>query len=306
MEKSKKSICTEKIHELFLHSFSPLGKLRLGVVLMNSSSPKDKWHRHNGFFEIVVCCSGSAEYEDENGSIMLHPGNVLLLYPGTVHRYNRIRSFRYYNLLFGEEFFAENSQIFMRETGQELFPGGVTLARRHLGESELTEMISILEAVRYEWISRKIGWESAMLAEGIRALTFLRRHAIPDEGKIGSGAFQIGKAIRYMESAVQQGVNVKEAAVFVNMSESSFRHRFRELTGISPMEYMLQLRIRKAVMALAGNMSVNNASEVSGFKDVNYFCRQFKKRFGLTPMQFRNQVINGIIDPAEALERSEM
>ncbi len=306
MEKRKKSICTEKIRELFLHSVSPSGKLRMGVILMNSYSPRDKWHRHNGFFEIVVCCSGSAEYEDENGSIMLHPGNVLLLYPGTVHRYNRIRSFRYYNLLFGEEFFAENSQIFMNETVSELFPAGLTLDRRHLGECELTEMISILEAMRYERIYRKTGWESAMLAEGIRALTFLRRHAIHEEEKIGSGAFQIGRAIRYMEGVVQDGGCVKQTAAFVNMSESSFRHRFREMTGISPMEYMLQLRIRRAVMALAGNMSISNAAEVSGFKDVNYFCRQFKKRFGVTPMQFRNQVINGVIDPAEALERSEM
>lgn len=306
MEKREKNICTEKIHELFLHNFSQYWKLRFGVILMNSFSPRDKWHRHNGFFEIVICCGGSAEYEDEERKYMLYPGNVLLLYPGAVHRYNRIRSFRYYNLLFDEDFFAENSPIFMRETGEELFPSGSNIGRRHLGENELAEMIPILESMRNEQISRRTGWESAMLADGIRALIFLCRHSFPFEGKNGSGAFQIGNAIRYMEKIAHQCSSVGDIATYVNMSESSFRHRFRDMTGISPMEYMSRLRIKRAIMALTGNMSVNNAAEVSGFKDVNYFCRQFKKRFGLTPMQFRNQVINGVIDPAEILKQSEV
>jgi len=68
------------------------------------------------------------------------------------------------------------------------------------------------------------------------------------------------------------------------MSEVNFRRLFREYTGMSPIDYRNDLRLKNArAMLASGEYNVTEAAEASGFSNLPFFIRLYKKKFGHTP-----------------------
>lgn len=73
---------------------------------------------------------------------------------------------------------------------------------------------------------------------------------------------------------------------FAHMSKSSLIRMFKRELGLSPMEYIIRLRLDKAKQLLQVTRSVKESCFASGFNDVNYFVRLFKNREGITPGRY--------------------
>ena len=75
-----------------------------------------------------------------------------------------------------------------------------------------------------------------------------------------------------------------------NISISSLSHRFKRITGVSVMEYLLSCRIAAAKSYLTETaLSVSEIVERCGFSDSSNFSRTFKKMNGITPSVFRSR-----------------
>jgi AraC-like DNA-binding protein len=84
----------------------------------------------------------------------------------------------------------------------------------------------------------------------------------------------------------------------VNLSPSRLRQLFKKETGLSPMQYLRQLRMRNAEELLRSTfLSVKEIVFASGMRDVSHFVRDFKTRHGLTPTEFRTQSESQPADP---------
>ena len=71
------------------------------------------------------------------------------------------------------------------------------------------------------------------------------------------------------------------------ISEIYFRKLFKERYGVSPHQYLLELRIRHAKLLLSEHSaSVTSIAEACGFSSVYHFCRSFKQFTGQTPKEF--------------------
>lgn len=69
-----------------------------------------------------------------------------------------------------------------------------------------------------------------------------------------------------------------------DMSEANFRRLFREYMGISPIDYRNNLRLNHAKNKLqSGEYNVSEAAYESGFTNLSFFIRLYKKKFGHTP-----------------------
>lgn len=68
-----------------------------------------------------------------------------------------------------------------------------------------------------------------------------------------------------------------------------FFKKVKQLTGITPNEYIQEVRLTKArqLLETGDSRSVKEASYSVGVKDVKYFSEQFKKRFGKSPSEYR-------------------
>ena len=78
-----------------------------------------------------------------------------------------------------------------------------------------------------------------------------------------------------------------ELADVCKMGESYFQKLFKEIHGISPKRYIVQLKINHACDLLRlGRYTVTQIAELCNFSDIYFFSRQFKEYMGITPTQF--------------------
>lgn len=85
-------------------------------------------------------------------------------------------------------------------------------------------------------------------------------------------------------------LSVSSLAHRVNMSEVYFRKLFKSQYGISPIQYIKSVRIKKAKELLEYPfMSTEECARQSGFLSLEYFCREFKKATGITPAEYRKK-----------------
>lgn len=75
-----------------------------------------------------------------------------------------------------------------------------------------------------------------------------------------------------------------------NISEVYFRRLFKQRCGVTPKQYIINLRIKKAKQLLSeGQKKIWAISEDCGFSSSYHFCRSFKQHTGLTPQEYREQ-----------------
>lgn len=74
------------------------------------------------------------------------------------------------------------------------------------------------------------------------------------------------------------------------LPERSFKRRFTQATGMSPLEYVHTLRLEEAKQMLeSGDAPVEAIAGEVGYQDASFFGRLFHRRVGLTPMQYRRR-----------------
>jgi AraC family transcriptional regulator len=77
-------------------------------------------------------------------------------------------------------------------------------------------------------------------------------------------------------------------ARIVHMSPFHFARVFRSLVGKPPHRYLLEVRLKRAAELLRGGLTVTDACYDSGFNNLSYFTRRFRRRFGKPPSEFVN------------------
>lgn len=102
----------------------------------------------------------------------------------------------------------------------------------------------------------------------------------------------IKAALEYINKNYSSDLTIKELAENVHLSESYFMGKFKEITGMSVMEYVSAARIRAACRLLinSGCTAAEAAFEV-GFRNLSNFNRQFKKAAGCSPREYRRNFI---------------
>ena len=98
----------------------------------------------------------------------------------------------------------------------------------------------------------------------------------------------ITPAVKLIHEKYTSGnLSVSELAELCGVSPEYFRLLFKKSFGISPVKYINNLKISRAKELLASGMySVATAAEMSGFPDMSYFSREFKKITGMPPSRF--------------------
>ena len=100
----------------------------------------------------------------------------------------------------------------------------------------------------------------------------------------------LSPAINYIEENYSSEISNLYLAKLCHISEEHFRKQFKKAYGISPYQYIINLRISKAKQLLSeGYLKISAVSEQCGFFNLYHFCRLFKQKTGLTPSEYMKQ-----------------
>lgn len=94
------------------------------------------------------------------------------------------------------------------------------------------------------------------------------------------------KARQYIVSYNRRDLSLEEIAEHADLSASYLSALFRRYFGCSPIQYQIDVRLRRAKTLLARGVNVTGAAEAAGFHSPHYFSRTFKRRLGQTPSEF--------------------
>jgi AraC-like DNA-binding protein len=84
------------------------------------------------------------------------------------------------------------------------------------------------------------------------------------------------------------GITPQTIAERLNKSYSWFRRIFKQYIGISPAQYIVEMKIQKSKELLTNtDMSSKEISFELGFDNPDYFCTIFKKKTGSSPLRYR-------------------
>lgn len=289
--------------DLRLDTFCDCSHLPLIVRLTDYSVPS-KLHRHCDFSELVVVLDGTAVSCVPDHEVSLQAGDILLLGTGTLHHLTRIRSLRNYNVLFDRRLLESLTGIGhfrWLQVGE-----GESSPVMHLSGSDLSGVVMLLEKMRHEQLARSPGWELAVYSGFCQLFSHISRYARLDAGIHGSSGsgFQLGRVLRFMEENAVKPLTLENLSRYAQMSESSFRHQFKAATGLAPIDYLIRLRCRRAMLDMfSSDHSISEIALESGFTDSNYFARKFREVAGRSPREFRVGCRRGVIKLTEEISR---
>lgn len=102
----------------------------------------------------------------------------------------------------------------------------------------------------------------------------------------------INLARKYMRENLSRPLCMEDVAKEVGMGYSKFRKLFRNYTGFSPTQYFLNLKLEKAKDYLSNTrLSCKEIAFRLGFDTASYFNKMFRQRHGITPQEFRGQLM---------------
>jgi len=256
-------------------------------------------HYHN-FCELAIVTHGQAMHWVKGGEFPVTAGDVFLLQGRQSHYFFRRQDLRLTNVMYDQR------RIGLPEEELRRMPGYCAMfllesayrrqhrfaSRLHLGRAPLAHVEQLVEELDVECAERRVGYEAAVCAKLIELIVFLARSYDALEVPEAQALLRVGHVIRALENDFSRNWKIDELLQIAHMSRSNLICVFRKATGHPPIEYLLRIRIQKAMQLLRGtSMNITEIAMETGFNDSNYFSRQFKCITGESPSSYRKTAI---------------
>ena len=104
----------------------------------------------------------------------------------------------------------------------------------------------------------------------------------------------VNRFIDYASVNYRLKIDLNEVVKDYGYTMNYYRKIFKEETGVTPVEYLLDIRIEKAKDLLLHNFAVNEVANKVGFPDPYYFSKVFKKKTGISPKDYKRTIQTNI------------
>lgn len=103
---------------------------------------------------------------------------------------------------------------------------------------------------------------------------------------VGSTSHHVAKVITWIRQNFTAEVSVDELAAKAHMSPSTFRLNFRNVAGMSPLQYIKNLRLQEARhLMLSNRLDAGSAALQVGYESASQFSREYRRMFGEPPQR---------------------
>lgn len=275
------------------------GTTAFPIACYHDDLSKDEvpWHWHEEW-EAVVIAEGAAIVAAGNDKYIVRAGEGFFINSGILHGCWDLEdsACRFHSMVFHPRLVGGSlDSVFYQHYVQPL-------TENHALESiRLTPDIpwqkDALDAIETTWqtsVQEPGGYEFKM-RNALSDLILLLHQNVPNSNKQpGIKALRDGERIKAMLGFIHDHcsdeLSTKAIAQAAAISESECLRCFRATIGTTPIQYVRQHRIQKAVQLLTTTeLPVSAISEQCGFQDVSYFTKTFREMKGCAPTVFRRK-----------------
>ena len=253
----------------------------MSMIIFVGEHPKTfdvRWHTHETW-ELIYCTSGQGAFRFKDGQVIpYHAGEIVAIPPKTVHANSGDEGFTNIHLNLQDPIFPTNEAFKVQDENGSLNNAFV--------------------AARAFYISSKTKRELVLSSLGELIASYMIVFCSNSE---------YSEPVELIRKNILQNYTDAEYALDEYMQTLPFhydylRKIFKKEMGISPLEYMTNLRMKCAERLLStmwiNGCSVAEIAHMCGYANALYFSRVFKKYYGCSPTQFlKNKQERYAVDP---------
>lgn len=262
-------------------------------IPLDFSSVPVHWHEE---MEFIVVKKGRGLVTLDRESRLLEAGQALIVLPGQLHGIRQYQQERmeYENIIFRLEMLLPKEGDVCGPKFLEPYRDGKLLYPAWIDGSALyhEEMLECIRKMDELSEQRPRGYPLAVKGWLFQFFFLLFSQVEPtlaEEGREKS-LDKMKRILRRIEVDYGKPLSIKEMAEFSGFSESHFMKFFKNHMGVPFVSYLNDYRLTLAARALAeGQEDVLTVAMDVGFSNVSYFNRLFKKKFRMTPLEYRKR-----------------
>lgn len=237
--------------------------------------------RPNGRFDylLIYLISGSGRFLVDGELKEATSGDIVIYKPYEHQHY---------------EFFEGSQDYWIHFTGSQ----ALDHLLRHFGNDKYfnigthQNIAFYFNSIREELLLKGKDFEKVINLQFNLLLKLISRYRIDDKA-LNERLNIFNHLILTLNDTYHDDWDVDKMASLCNLSKSRFLHLFKEQKGISPMQYLIKLRIDKAKeLMIHSSISIQDVANLVGYSDPLYFSRLFKKYNGCSPRQYINANLN--------------
>jgi AraC-like DNA-binding protein len=133
-----------------------------------------------------------------------------------------------------------------------------------------------------------MAWEELAVQLAVRALQVDAVRAASRSPVSPAALARVTRTVRYVDEHAGDALSLTDLAKAAGLSPFHFLRTFEDLTGTTPHQYVMRLRLRRAAARLTAEPAkILDVALDSGFGDVSNFNRAFRAEFGVSPRAYR-------------------
>lgn len=254
------------------------------------------WHDE---MEIILVNEGAFEINVDLENYVARKGDIIILRPCTLHAFKQYKkeSVRYHTILFDvsmlhhdvtDACFVKYFKPFLEN--QFAYP--IIIKPEYEGQSAF---VSYIQALLKLYEKKEPFFELEIKAQLYSMFRLFFQEFCTMEEKqlnIKSEAVEnIKIVLDYMKEHYAQNITIHELANLLHFSEQYFMRFFKKHTGMTCVDYINDYRLNRATDLLAGtDITIMEIAMKVGMNNVSYFNRMFKRKFQITPRDYRKRM----------------
>lgn len=231
------------------------------------------WHSN---LELIYCAEGVVKTFADEKDYTLHKGDILVANPDSLHGTFDYNNCIYYVLMIDPEFSHSNG----------IYPEDIRLTN-YISNSDSTVLFkNIITAFENDTPLKIPIIRQAVLNMLIHLYSNYAQSKTTKSYVLGKS--RVKDVIKYINEHYREKLTIDNIAKQVGISNSYLSHQFAKFTGRSIIEYINLLRCQQAQKFIRSGMNVSEAAAESGFENLSYFTKTYKKHLNKLPSEDLN------------------
>ena len=253
---------------------------------------KAHWHPE---IEIIYVRCGRVDVLTDQTEILLHTGDIAFISPNALHSLKSLdREADYQAMVFSTELIAfPGTHFFQRDFLQPLQDSAQAFPVRIAADDPRSSAITGAVKTICDGDPAAQNYKMTVLNCLFQVCSAIAPYLVPaQQGAIAKGNETVKTCVTYLEENFSKKLTLDQIAEHVHLHPNYLCALFKNFTGQSIFQHLIQLRVEDAARMLRKeHISVTEAALRCGFESVSFFTRKFKAHMGVTPKEYSKRYL---------------